>query len=710
MESDRSHWRMAKASKQRPCPAISGNILSAECGAGRNSRYKCPPDCGYNPLGIQNYGQLLAIEDGLDAKAARWIGREDPARNPKLVDRVDRARAESSGHGIHATFAWHLFFLKDSSGSTCAQRWEQAGFPGLNNDERNLFRAKMQTRIMLIEVQRVLDHERLEAIDRLAADSTPMILVDRSMAARAARFSTLLSWAFPMPHFWRLSGSVVSLTDMGPFSPAEILAETIRHLGGPGSPEEDRLWLAENFVRVERAITATANERLRRMYAMLDASWGHAIYDLHAPFAECRAALDREPAVEPALLEESERAEKFTEARTWFDDSPEARAIALNQGRPLLGTVLLRPGSWKIQASSGSRLDQLRKLFEQRLGNRVQFSRERRDDLGTRLAENVPATSDPDIIVPRLLEHVHAPAFSISKMPISPSASPAALSELVRGNEWKTFPDEPVPALDGHTPREAASNPALRPRLIQLMKSHVRGVDEENLQKGGHSDINPLLRELGLHEIDFPPPPRRTSSPRDHERDSGEDDEDEISNASSRARPVTGPVLPPLPRDRPLTADEAEARVQAAIAGFERAGDALEAISASGSTIVDDLLQVTDGLIEEHDFHFLVPFLISIWFVLVPAGSRAPLLPRETLRKALRRDLGLMTSTADLEKVPDWLIQNRRQPALTLYVMGNCTGNLPRVPKNMRPRPEVQTVIGLILATVIEELDRAVRG
>ncbi len=73
-----------------------------------------------------------------------------------------------------------------------------------------------------------------------------------------------------------------------------------------------------------------------------------------------------------------------------------------------------------------------------------------------------------------------------------------------------------IPALDNRTPREAERDPALRPKLVQLMKQRVRNHDERNLQTGRllrsatkTDDINWLLNELELTEITFDPPPWR---------------------------------------------------------------------------------------------------------------------------------------------------------------------------------------------------------
>jgi len=698
---------MGKASKHRFCPATGGDLRPAECGAGRNSRYRCPAVCPHNPLGPGNYDQLLAVEDGLDAKTFRWVDQEDPGRDPSFASRINRARAGSEAHGFHAAVVWRIFFERDASGLTPAERWERAGLPGLNNDERVLFAAKMRMRIVHLEVRKILGEGLIEATDFLAGDGEPLRIMDRAFCARAVRFATLLGWAYPLPHFWRLSGTAITHSSLGPFSAEDVLDKTILHLGGPSDREARRLWLAENFVRMDKSITATANERMRRMYLALDASWGHAIYELRAPYENCRAVLDAEPTVEPTNLEAPERAEGFTEIRAWFDDTSAARSVALGMGRPLLGTVKMREGSWKVEASSSARLDHLRRLFEGRLGPRVQFVRERRDDLGARMAKDLPAAGDPGLVPPGLLEQVDAPAFSVSRVENSGLVDSSDLVSNLRRNALKRLPDEPVPALDGLTPREASRNPGMRKRLIALMKGHVRLLDEENLRKGSENDINPVLRELGLHEIDFPPPPRRPVPRSEGDMDDRDDDVELPFKDEPKGMP--GPPLPPLPRSRPLTLKEAEYRFQASVDRFNLAADGLDTMKAAGCTLIGDLEHVTTGLIPEESFAFLVPILMPAWFALVPAEGQAPVIPQAVLRSAIKRFIETFASGEALS-APDRLLGDHRQPELARFALDICVAQFAEAPKKMKPRPEIRTVIMLVLVAVIDEIDRAVRS
>ena len=175
---------MSKASKKRACPAVRHEITPAECGEGRGRKYACPAHCLFSPFAPANYTQLLELEAAVDKESLARLDQEAPDR-AALAREIQRASREKSPHTLHALIVWRLFHSTDASGRTCAQRWEQAGFPGLKNDGRVLMRGKMGLRLALLEVQRVLDSEQVEVVDLLDAEPKPFIIRDRGFASSA---------------------------------------------------------------------------------------------------------------------------------------------------------------------------------------------------------------------------------------------------------------------------------------------------------------------------------------------------------------------------------------------------------------------------------------------------------------------------------------------------------------------------------------------
>ena len=690
---------MGKASKHRLCPALGREISRRECGENRHSRWVCPVACPHSPFALENYAALLSTEDALDRRTLTWMFEQ--ARDRAGLERgLQNALRAESGHGAHAFTMWNLFFRRDERGQTCAQRWAQARFPGLNNDERVFVQAKMQVRVVLFEVHRVLDEQRVEGVDLLAPEATPMIFVDRSLAASAPRFATLLAWAYPLPHFWRLSGTAISMSDVEDFEAVEVVGETVRHLGGPTEGTALRLWLAEHFVRVDEALMATAKERHRLMLASVDAQLGLALYALEVPFAEGRAALDAEPEIDRDEPTEKERGEGFAEARDWFDDQAPAAA-----GRKLLGRVLLGQAFWRLEAIGAARLAALRERFEKRLGPRLRFDRERRDDVGSRWSMEMPKP-DQSLVPPRLLQRPMQVEFSASRVSVpTPLGSKADIEAHFMREYLRDYADHPVPALDGKTPRQAAGEPSLRKKLLHLIKPLVRRIDEANLRTGRTDDINGLLRALGLAEIDFPPPPRRAPPPEvpNHEGDYPGDAEPHGVAARRASKP-----LPP----GPLSEEEVSERMHGALAGFDTAAAAIDELTASGATLLEDVEALAEGLLSEGESSFLITFLLHGWFAMVPPGTPAPELDYGAMEAELAREL---------ERVPSWMAGGPSeamnymtlgcpQPLLLQLLIAEMFEGSAQAPKKLRPKPEAMISMIAILKIVINEVDRALRA
>jgi hypothetical protein len=688
---------------------LGRDISPAECGGQRQSRLACPENCPHNPFGPANYSQLLEIEERLDRKTMEALVAVGP---DGASIRRDLARAERQGaHAIHALFAWNLFFATGADQTTFAKRWEQSGLTELKNDERVLLRGKIQMRIALLEIHRVFDGGRVEAVDLLSPDQVPMIFQDRSMAATAARFSTLLFWIFPLPHYWRLSGTATAIPDVPDFSASEIVRETVRHLGGPLTEPEMRRWLAEHFVEFDNALRTIARLRRRLMFAGMDAKFGKAVYDLSASFLECRERLDALPEVKPDDLSETEEDEGFAEARVWFDHPQERNQLALPGGKPVLGRILLGQSSWRLETLGSDKLSRLRRQFEKHLGDGVRFSRERVDDLGAQMDDSgADAVLDETLAPPRLLENPEKILMASSRLP----ALPPGVSPEEAENQWmraaeRAFLDENVPALSGRTPREAARDPALRPKLVRLMKQRVRRHDERNLETGRTEDINWLLRELNLQELIFDAPPWRPptatrlaassaglSEPLDVEESYGVD----LSN-----RPP-----PPLP-DVPLDLEEAIERLHDRLQLFDTAAEAEEELLASGATILDDAEELTLDLLTEEDFCIAIPFLLQAWFALVPPGCRAPEINFANLEKTFAsnlRQIEACTRAGTPKKLESFFLSGS-QPGLMLALMGGFLEAAQTVPKEFRPAPVTQPVILALLKSVLEELNEALR-
>lgn len=693
---------MSKASKKRSCPAVGHEISSGECGANRVSRYDCPADCPYLPFAPANYSQLLELEGRVDNESMGWLIK-DATDRPAMERALQKARYNPSSHALHAFFEWNLFFTCDQNGRTCAERLEQSTTSGFKNDERVLLRAKMQTRVALLEIHRVLDTEQIEAVDLFTPDAPALLLHDRSLASVAVRFATALAWIYPLPHYWRLSGTAALMPDLDEFKPREIVTEIVSHLGGPVTEAEMRVWLAENFVRFDESLKATSRLRRMQMFAGMDARHGKAVYELQAPFAQCRDRLMESPNVEPDDLLADERDEGFAEACLWFATMPEARQAVPPGGRATLGRVLLGQSHWRLETFGGEKLAELRNQFEAQLGHLTRFTGERLDDLGARMAAKESPT-DKSLVPPRLLENPGQILLTSSVMPALPPGASQEQTEadLFREAE-RQFLDDHIPALDNRTPREAASEPALRPRLIHLLKQRVRRHDERNLETGRNDDINWLLRELGADEILFDPPPLRPPSKPVLDDDLLEEDELFPGNPFL-------PPAPPLPKE-PLNIEEASRRLEDGMAPFNTAADAMASLFSAGLTILDDAGDLTLDLLTEDEFGLVTVFILQAVLALVPPGHRPPPTSFESLELAFNFNMNELRQCVDKnepEALSDYF-KKCSQPHLMQLLALEILKTGMTGPKKFRPSMEAQPVIFALVKAVVEEMDRMLR-
>ena len=625
---------MSKATRKRACPAVGRDISPAECGEHRTSRYSCPADCPYSPFTLANYDIFQSIEATTIHKAIDWVRRDAPSREE--FDRLEQAaRRAATLNALAAFHLWRFAGLHGADGLPSVERWGRAGFPGLSNDERVVARARGQLQPVVLEVLRVLDDLRIEVVDLLDPARPRLVLADRGFAARAARFAVLLTWIYPLPHYWRVAGTAELLPGMGDYAGDEIVRELVQHLGGPTEVPALRRWLLEHLVRLDEALMAVSLARRKRMFADMDATFGKAVYELQAPLAECRARLDSFPRGEREEPSAGDRAEGFEETRVWFAEQS-TTGVEATGAQPVLGRVLLQPTHWRVETMGGKRFARLREAFEGLMGNLVTFKGERLDDLAAQMRlKDEPY--DASLVPPRLLEGTEQMIIESSRMPVAPASGggAGALNRALQA-QARTFLDNPVPRLGGQTPREAAQNPELRPKLLRMMKERIRAQDEENLRTGRADSLDWMLRELGLEEISFAPPP-----PRAPLKSLGEPtDADEDADLSGEWADDLPPA-PPLSRE-PLSAEETARRVSAMMAQFESGQAAVEALGDSGVTILEDLQELAGDRLNQREQNLLTSSALLAWFVLVPPGCAPPAVDFEDLQAEFLRVLKVL--------------------------------------------------------------------
>ena len=86
--------------------------------------------------------------------------------------------------------------------------------------------------------------------------------------------------------------------------------------------------------------------------------------------------------------------------------------------------------------------------------------------------------------------------------PVPPSPVPPAIEARLLGDfyerHYRTWPDTPLPALAGRTPRETAQKPATRGKVIGLLKQMENRAARQRQERQLAYDFGWMWAELGL--------------------------------------------------------------------------------------------------------------------------------------------------------------------------------------------------------------------
>jgi hypothetical protein len=601
----------AKRKKQRECPAKGGIITPEECGRGRNSSIACPVDCPHNPFHPSNYDEHFAP---LEAKVIGYLTR-------KLVDQLTPAQIREVTALAEAgdEFAFHAHQVWRVHGTGLLQRWMDADFhKEWKNDEQVLLRQLLTLRPSLLEFREVKDELSCTAVD-LLEPGEPFTLIDRNTAAQVGRYQIGLCWTYDIPGGRRLSGGMAVPPDIDPLEPAELLALLAEHLGAPpGLPRE---WLLEHMTLLAEAFSAIQTARqvvdvkasdLRRFTLSFPLPASAAAQVIETLSSDPRVLVEEEgPPFAANLLAEGVDRER--------DDIAE-----------LVGEVRLEPDQLVVESFGAVRADAARALLAT-MGLPLGPERCEVMDAGAELAAR---PYDRELVPPAFLSDPTPIDFPTTVRLRGDSDRDGMLERIYRG-----FADKPNPGLGGKTPRELAADPALRPRVVRLMKKFTTACDRERRTRGADFDFNGVLRDIGLDELILPPPPLGHAAMED-------DDDDDIR-------------LDPPPRQEFLEDDllverlEAVMGDQALLTRLEvRLGDVLDAFSDLPDKLNENELQL----------------LLSV--TLLALGALHPVPPRgyepnpERMLACYRAWISSLEEGDDLDDYFSRIFEETRQPAL----------------------------------------------
>ncbi len=505
--------------KHRDCPVLGRVITPAECGSQRGSVLNCPATCPHFPFGVAAPELWLRLESEWSVKALTFLqaqlGRETlqtlikqtpiPAPNPP-------AQLNATLHYILMT---ELFLKPVASGATRGEAWLESAGAGLNNDERVMTRHRRHARATVIEVERVLPDGTFSCRDLFDPERPPFVLCDRGMNRQAVRFTRLLGW---LTHYPGASRLTLPAFEVGHHLWDDWERQVKNGFASEGQPGTSlRDFLSFHFARYAGLLHTLGEAYMDRLLSQMDMHRCVASFKLKVPASEIEAVLRGKPEFQEEPAPAGPAGEAPEILFNWLRQGDSAALDKELEGLVIMDSSVggvgtagrLRLGGERLvlETLSKTKYGFTRRKLVEYLGDKVEFVEESIEDL-TRASQNqrqqdatVTAAErvfyDPGDVGPEIAAENPAPA---SSSPLEEEARKQALREA-HERTYAGFVDKPLQPLEGKTPRVAAQDPGLRPRLVDIMKSHVQGIERRNVSEGLDLNLDAILDTLGLVEL-----------------------------------------------------------------------------------------------------------------------------------------------------------------------------------------------------------------
>ncbi len=203
--------------------------------------------------------------------------------------------------------------------------------------------------------------------------------------------------------------------------------------------------------------------------------------------AAAREALESHPDLEPQEAPPGEARSRGPRAFVWLGEAPEdgsdagpAPSIGADDHPIVRGSIELEENELRLETQSEARLTRLRRLIE--------------DAAGGSIEHRADTVEDPLQAIER---HSDRPGPAAGSDRVPPEIQQEVMGEVMV-RHYRAWLDEEIPALDGHTPRDAVRTEAGRADVLDLIKNIENRVDRARRDGEPTWDPGFLREELGL--------------------------------------------------------------------------------------------------------------------------------------------------------------------------------------------------------------------
>ena len=488
-------------SGKRNCPALGAVICSGCCGAKRVSEIDCSTECEYNTFGMRAIETFRKLDNNLFNDVLFPYFRDNDIVTVQEVNKVRAANdnEDDFGRKMHTLFQMRLFYEKQSNGKTVFENWRDNGFKGLSNDCQLLLQFKSKTLPTVIELQKTIDNNFIECIDIFDKQRGKFLLLDPAIVEQKyPRYTKAMTWLEHFPVFSRLSVHSQTLPEMCAVGFIDEIEFQSQNKPYCNAEFPEKQYMLENFEICNELPAEISKQAKQEILSNLDIKTCIAVYDM----GKNRKKILKIISSLPDFSENPDVAKPGEQYFDWLrlgkskaieNDMPEAfRHNDNSEQIGILGDIILKGNSLLLETRSEQKFEFAKQMTEEYFGNMLTLQKEAVQNLAQEL-KNEDSNSD--------LDYDYEDDDDLDNEDIPPEVY-QELMHKVLDEHYHKFIDESIPLLNGHTPREAAKKPGLRPQLLDLIKGHIHNNETLGRDKGNEPyDLSWLLDELGLEEL-----------------------------------------------------------------------------------------------------------------------------------------------------------------------------------------------------------------
>jgi len=459
MHEWRGHPMIAR---NAPCP----------CGSGKKYKLCCIPPAPH-ALQPESSGSG-SVDFGTADRTSAFTKLLAFMQRTKLVTKGnDLAAAFCGGHDAwddlgETAFATWLAYDRAFGPATACERFLAASHQRLTAGERRYLERMRDSRMRLVEIEEVRLDQGFTLRD--VATEERFNVRERMMTMQVYRYDIVAARVMTASEAaFEFDGAVYlfSQDDVTPLIEAIATAERTQSAKSAAATAIHRYYVETVVLRPPPKVTTSEGQEI----------------------APSRVVFAADPAAFERLSQDRRFVGTGNGSLTWKASARSSR---------ILGSVTYDDEFVTLKTLSLERADKGRRLLSKLLAPSGRFVRMKTESLEDSLAGSTPRGSESDG------EDAIASAIQLQVI------------DAYYRQHYGSWPDEPLPALDGATPRAAAKNAKTRERVVALLKSIDADLARQRADGKISYDVDWMWNDLGLESRRRSP--SRPRSTRDHPR------------------------------------------------------------------------------------------------------------------------------------------------------------------------------------------------